>query len=170
MDTNRKFTVVTQFLTSSGNDTGDLREIRRLYVQNGKVIENAQVQVQGIDRGNSITDEFCGQQKKVFGFVNAFRSQGGMKAMGDALQRGMVLTMAVWDDAGGSMKCLAEAGHQHDRSVQVPPGSESPPPDNCSPCKAGEGKPEDLLAKFPWTSVKYSNIKTGEIGSTFKVK
>ncbi len=82
INTNRKFTVVTQFLTTSGNDTGDLREIRRLYVQDGEVIENAQIQVQGIDRGNSITDEFRGQEKKVFGGVNAFRNQGGMKGMG----------------------------------------------------------------------------------------
>jgi len=56
LDTSRRFTIVTQFLTVNATDTGDLREIRRLYVQDGRIVENAQVQVQGIDRGNSITD------------------------------------------------------------------------------------------------------------------
>ena len=34
-------TVVTQFVTSDGTDNGDLVEIRRVYVQDGQVIEDS---------------------------------------------------------------------------------------------------------------------------------
>jgi cellulose 1,4-beta-cellobiosidase len=37
VDTTKPFTVVTQWITSDGTDTGDLVEIRRKYVQGGKV-------------------------------------------------------------------------------------------------------------------------------------
>jgi len=48
---------VTQFLTTDGTDTGDLKEIRRFYVQDGKEIPNAKSNiVQGFE---SITDETC---------------------------------------------------------------------------------------------------------------
>ena len=40
-------TVVTQFITSDGTDNGDLVEIRRLYVQDGKVIDNSFVALPG---------------------------------------------------------------------------------------------------------------------------
>ncbi|KAK2728016.1 hypothetical protein QYM36_008482 [Artemia franciscana] len=41
VDTSRKVTVVTQFITSDGTDNGDLQEIRRFYVQDGQRIENS---------------------------------------------------------------------------------------------------------------------------------
>jgi len=43
VDTTQKVTVITQFVTDTGDDTGDLIEIRRKYVQNGKVIRNPTV-------------------------------------------------------------------------------------------------------------------------------
>ncbi|KAK3938708.1 putative endoglucanase [Diplogelasinospora grovesii] len=161
LDTNRKFTVVTQFLTTTGNSTGDLREIRRLYVQDGKVIENAQIQVPGIDRGNSITDEFCAQEKKAFGGVNAFAAQGGMRQMGEAIRRGMVLVFSVWDDAGGSMKWLDSTTPDNADPLKDPGSGRGP-------CKIDEGKAEDIQANAPWTQVKFSNVKSGEIGSTYQ--
>lgn len=163
VDTSRNFTVVTQFLTTTGNSTGDLREIRRLYVQDDKIIENAIVQVPGIDKANSITDEFCAQEKKAFGGVNAFATQGGMKGMGEALGRGMVLVFSVWDDAGSSMKWL-DGTTPDDADPIKDPGTRR------GPCKAHEGKAEDLVRTAPWTKVKFSNVKSGEIGSTFKEK
>ena len=41
VDTTKPFTVVTQWITSDNTDTGDLVEIRRKYVQNGKVCKFA---------------------------------------------------------------------------------------------------------------------------------
>merc|ERR1712139_740944 len=39
IDTTKPFTIVTQFITSDGTDAGDLTDIRRKYVQGGKVID-----------------------------------------------------------------------------------------------------------------------------------
>ena len=45
VDTRSKFTVVTQFITADNTTTGTLSEIRRLYVQNGQVIQNSKVNI-----------------------------------------------------------------------------------------------------------------------------
>ncbi|KAK3361253.1 endoglucanase EG-1 precursor [Lasiosphaeria ovina] len=163
VDTSRKFTVVTQFLTTNGTGTGALREIRRLYVQGGKVIENAQIQVPGIDRGNSITDEFCAQEKKAFGAVNAFAAQGGLTGMGESLDRGMVLVFSVWNDNGSSMKWL-------DGTWPATADPAKDPGTGRGPCKPDEGTTADITANALWTQVKFSNVKSGEIGSTYKAK
>jgi len=47
VDASKPMTVVTQFLTSDGTDTGDLVEIRRVYVQDGNVIQNSFTDVPG---------------------------------------------------------------------------------------------------------------------------
>ncbi len=54
VDTNSKFTVVTQFLTSDNTTTGTLSEIRRLYVQNGVVIPNSQTNIAGMATFDSV--------------------------------------------------------------------------------------------------------------------
>jgi cellulose 1,4-beta-cellobiosidase len=41
---------VTEFHTSDGSDTGDLVEIRRKFVQNGKVIEHPSSKIDGLDK------------------------------------------------------------------------------------------------------------------------
>ena len=41
VDTTKPVTVVTQFITDDGTDTGTLKSIRRFYVQGGKVIPNS---------------------------------------------------------------------------------------------------------------------------------
>jgi cellulose 1,4-beta-cellobiosidase len=60
------------------------------------------VSIQGIDPVNSITDNFCKQQKTVFGDNNYFATVGGLAAMGKSLQK-MVLVLSVWDDHAVSM-------------------------------------------------------------------
>jgi cellulose 1,4-beta-cellobiosidase len=59
VDSTKPMTVVTQFITSDGTDSGDLTEIKRFFVQNGQVIENAKTKVSGLDAYNSITDATC---------------------------------------------------------------------------------------------------------------
>ena len=49
IDTTKKFTDVTQFLT----DGGSLSEIRRFYVQDGAVVENSQSTIPGVDATRS---------------------------------------------------------------------------------------------------------------------
>lgn len=48
IDTTKKFTVVTQFLTSDGTANGDLTEIKRFYVQNGVTYANSQSDIAGV--------------------------------------------------------------------------------------------------------------------------
>lgn len=97
MDTSRPFTVVTQFVTDDGTDAGTLQSIHRFYVQDGEVIPNSVVEVEGVDAVNHISDGFCEQQKAAFGDNNYFGSIGGMAAMSKSLEK-MVLVLSIWDD------------------------------------------------------------------------
>ena len=48
LDTTKPMTVVTQFVTEDGSDSGRLKEIRRQWVQGGKVVANANTNMPGI--------------------------------------------------------------------------------------------------------------------------
>jgi len=95
VNTNSVFTVVTQFVTSDGTTTGTLSQIKRLYVQNGRIIQQSKSTIAGVT-GNSITDSFCNAQKTAFGDTNSFEARGSLKVMGDAFAKGMVLVMSLW--------------------------------------------------------------------------
>ena len=43
LDTTKPFSVVTQFVTDNGLDSGNLKQVQRFYVQNGKTINNPTV-------------------------------------------------------------------------------------------------------------------------------
>ncbi|KAF2201811.1 endoglucanase-like protein [Delitschia confertaspora ATCC 74209] len=137
VDTTRPFTVVTQF---NANSKKELESINRLYVQDGRVIQNAMVNVTG-----PMTDEYCSKNGAV-----KFLSDGAMKGMGGSLDRGMVLAMSVWWDEGGFMNWL-DSG-------------------NAGPCNATEGDPKVIQQVEPRPAVVFSQIKWGEIGSTFRMK
>ena len=137
MDTSKPFTVVTQFISSNNSSTGDLVDIRRLWIQNDKVIQNPQA-VSG--KGNSLTESFCETSKLV-------AERGGVKAMGQSLSRGMVLVFSIWNDPEGFMAWL-DGG-------------------NNGPCNATEGDPKNIKARVPGTSVTFSNIKWGDLGTTY---
>ncbi|TVY32978.1 Endo-beta-1,4-glucanase [Lachnellula occidentalis] len=153
IDTNRKFTVVTQFLTTR-NKT--LTEIKRLYVQDGKVIQNAHTNISGVVSENSISDAYCKEQKTAFGATDDFSSQGGLAQMGRALDRGMVLIFSIWDDAGSGMQWL-------DGTSETVTGVGSVR----GPCSATSGDAAAIMAEEPGSAVTFENIRTGEIGSTF---
>ncbi|KAF2870191.1 glycoside hydrolase [Massariosphaeria phaeospora] len=161
VDTSKKLTVVTQFLTSDNTRNGSLVDIRRLYVQDGKVIQNARVSIPGIAPVDSITDAYCVNQKEVFGGINHFAQLGGMKEMGDAVGRGMVLALSIWDDAGSSMGWLDQDPYPADADPSVPGVGRGP-------CPTTGGRPADLVKLYPDAKVVFSNIKSGDIGSTFE--
>ncbi|TPX08585.1 uncharacterized protein E0L32_009924 [Thyridium curvatum] len=141
VNTNKKFTVVTQFLTDDKTPTGTLAEIRRLYVQDGKVIQNAVVSAGG-EQHDSINDAY----------VNSTAAwtvkRGGLETMGRAIGRGMTLTFSIWADNGGFMNWL-DSG-------------------NAGPCNETEGDPKLIQRDHPDAAVVFSNMKWGEIGSTFQ--
>lgn len=200
VDTTKPITVVTQFITTDGTDTGDLSEIRRLYVQDGKVIVNPDAKilhdtsaVDSVKNSNdtddndnvtknttnsttknatgptsknvtdatsteftSITNEYCKKEKEVFSKLHnfdAFTQKGGMKQMGEALDRGMVLAMSVnsadqWLDSADPV------------NVKVTPGVVR------GPCPKEKEKRDEIRSKHPDAFVKFTNVKYGEIGST----
>ncbi|KAK3367538.1 glycoside hydrolase family 7 protein [Podospora didyma] len=121
VDTSKPFTVITQFPASGGR----LSQITRKYVQNGRTI-------------NSGAISNCGSEG----------STGGLTGMGQALGRGMVLAMSIWNDAAQNMAWL-------DSGVN-------------GPCTSGQGSPSNIQSQHPDTHVVFSNIRWGEIGSTGK--
>ncbi|KAI0700609.1 cellulase [Cytidiella melzeri] len=159
VDTSQKFTVVTQFISDDGTTTGNLAEIRRFYVQNNKIIPNSQVSITGIDPVNSITDNFCTEQKTVFGDTNRFAAKGGLKQMGAALKTGMVLALSLWDDYAASMLWL-----DSDYPTTADP---TKPGVARGTCPTTSGVPADVESQDASASVTYSNIKFGDLNSTF---
>jgi cellulase len=131
--------VVTQFPADAA---GNLVEIRRLYVQDGKVVPNAAVAVEGPPKINYINEEYCTATG-----ARRYQELGGMAAMGGALSRGMVLAMSIWWDEGGNMNWL-DSG-------------------NAGPCNATEGNPSVIRQVEPDPTVVFSNIKWGEMDSTY---
>ena len=140
VDTTKPFTVTTQFLTDDNTASGTLSEIRRLYVQNGEVIQNAQVAFENHTL-DSITNSYCNAT------APSFQARGGLAQMGDAIGRGMVLVFSIWNDASGYMNWL-DSG-------------------NAGPCNATEGNPVLIVEEDPTTSVTFSNVRWGDIGSTY---
>lgn len=142
VNTNRPFTVVTQFPEINGTMT----EIRWLYVQDGRIIKSTAVNTgntTGIDFMNDA--DLCGLPGKAERYIDL----GGTAGMGKALGRGMVLIFSVWWDEGGFMNWLdsGETGR----------------------CKATEGDLKEIVKFEPNPTVTWSNVKWGEIGSTFSV-
>ncbi|KAF8582642.1 carbohydrate-binding module family 1 protein [Ramaria rubella] len=158
VDTSSTFTVVTQFLTSDNTTTGTLSEIRRLYVQNGKTIQNAQISVNGKSY-DSITDNFCTDEKTAFGDQMSFEAQGSLAAMGSSFAQGVVLVMSIWDDYAANMLWLDS--DYPTTSAATAPGVAR------GSCATTSGTPATVESQSPGASVTFSNIKFGPIGSTF---
>ncbi|KAK4159091.1 concanavalin A-like lectin/glucanase domain-containing protein [Cladorrhinum sp. PSN259] len=77
VDTTKKFTVVTQFIKGFN---GQLSEIKRFYVQNGKMV--------------------------AFNDNDIFEEKGGMAQFSKAIEKPMVLVMSLWDDHYSQMLWL----------------------------------------------------------------
>lgn len=159
VNTNNKLTVVTKFITSDGTATGPLSEIRRLYVQNGVIIDNTVVNVPGIAAGTSITTDFCTKQKSVFGDTNSFQSKGGLAGMGQALDRGVTLVLSVWDDHDVNMLWL-DSTFPIDKDPSLPGVARGS-------CATTSGVPADIEMNAPNSQVVFSNIRYGDLGSTY---
>ncbi|KAJ7600734.1 cellulase CEL7A [Mycena floridula] len=154
IDTKSKFTVVTQFVTADNTTSGALTAIRRLYVQNGVVIQNSMSQVAGVT-GNEIDTAFCAAQKTAFGDTNTFAAKGGLAPM----TKPMVLVLSIWDDHAANMLWL-DAPYPPTKDASSPGVSRG----TCSP---SSGAPPTVEAAASGVQVVYSNIKFGDIGSTF---
>ncbi|KAI2615853.1 concanavalin A-like lectin/glucanase domain-containing protein [Hypoxylon sp. NC1633] len=137
IDTTRPFTVTTQFMESF---QGRLNEVRRLYAQDGATIANAGVADPAMPPGDSLRMSHC----QAVG--QTFEDLGGLAAAGNALDRGMVLAFSIWNDDRQFMNWL-DAGA-------------------AGPCTLEEGDPRVIRERRPDTSVTFSNVRWGDIGST----
>ncbi|TEB34396.1 cellobiohydrolase I-II [Coprinellus micaceus] len=160
VDTTKKMTVVTQFITNNNSTTGTLVEIRRLYVQDGKVIPNSKTNFPGLlDPTDSITEKFCNDQKRAFGDHPSFQIQGGLSHMGRSLSKGHVLVLSIWADYAANMLWL-DSTYPVDADP-IKPGIAR------GTCPSNSGNPRTLEIDHPDAQVIFSNIKFGDIGSTY---
>lgn len=143
VDTTKPFTVVTSFPAKNGV----LTAIERKYVQNGKIISNSVVNLPDRAKKDQIDDAYCQENP---GGTRRFTELGGLREMGEALSRGMVLTFALWWDVGGYMTWL-DGG-------------------SSGPCSATEGNPDLIKVNQPDVSLRLGEMKWGEIGSTYAVR
>ncbi|KAH6624145.1 concanavalin A-like lectin/glucanase domain-containing protein [Chaetomium sp. MPI-SDFR-AT-0129] len=132
LDTSKPFTMVTQFITDDGTANGKLTTITRYYVQNGQKVASA------VEGGDSITADAC----------SSAEPYGKLQGMGEALGRGMVLALSIWNDAGGFMNWLDSGSN--------------------GPCTETEGDPVLIQANAPDSQVVLSNIRWGDIDSTLE--
>jgi cellulose 1,4-beta-cellobiosidase len=152
VDTQQPFSVVTRFHAPAGELVG----IEQFYVQNGQEIHHPNSP--GLHNKNIETDETCADQKKGFGDRNRFAEIGGMKKMGEALDRGMVLVISMWDDILVHMNWL-DSYMGDDPSA---PGALR------GPCDPKDGDPNTLREAHPDSKYSVTNVRWGDFGSTSK--
>ncbi|TLD25562.1 hypothetical protein PspLS_06053 [Pyricularia sp. CBS 133598] len=146
IDTNKRFTVLTQFVhehPEAGIDiarAGPLKEIRRKYIQEGRVIEDIHTSNASISPLTGMDQSFCDKYGS-----EAYTRLGGMVGTGQSMARGMVLIFSIWNSEGDFMKWL-DAGDR-------------------GPCGPTDGDPKKIKKETPNVSVTYSNIKWGELGT-----
>ncbi|KAG9089414.1 hypothetical protein FRC06_001563 [Ceratobasidium sp. 370] len=142
INTSTKMKVVTQFITADGTATGTLSEIRRIYLQNGKVIQNSKTNISGMSAD-----------------TNIFAAKGGFTQMSKAFDQGMALVMSVWDDHAANMLWLDST---------YPVGADASQPGVArGTCATTSGVPSDVETSAASASATYSNIRFGDIGSTY---
>merc|ERR1712066_881945 len=160
VDSDEPFTLITQFITADGTDTGELVEIRRIYMQYGKVYENPAVTDQGtVAAYDSVTDAYCHDSKEYYGDHQDFDKHGKLKAMGESLSRGSVFVMSLWDDHFAHMLWLD--------SIYPTDVPEDTPGVVKGPCPKDGGDPVDVEAEHADASVTFGQIKVGPIGSLY---
>jgi len=135
-----------------------LKEVRRVFIQDGKVIAHPHSNIPGLDtQYDSLTDESCTAFHGAMGDKNDFMAKGGMKKMGKAMENGMVLVMSIWDDGAAHMLWLDSTYPTDQTTIGGPRGT----------CPTTSGVPDDVRKAHPNATVKFSDIKFGEIGSTY---
>lgn len=79
--------------------------------------------------------------------------------MGEAIGRGMTLVMSIWDDHDANMLWL-DSNYPLDKPASDPGIARGP-------CPTTSGVPKDIEANAPKSHIIWSNIKYGDINSTF---
>jgi len=95
LDLQKPVTIRTRFI----DEGGIMTKIEQVYEQeeNGKMVQKFNM---------TIDDQPIAEQKKLFDEPNVFADVGGVAKMGDAMDRGMVLSLAIWADPDSNMNWL----------------------------------------------------------------
>ncbi|CAH7681829.1 cellulose 1,4-beta-cellobiosidase precursor [Phakopsora pachyrhizi] len=165
VDTTKKMTITTQFIAKGG----ELVEIRRLWVQNGKVVKNSKVKIPGVKSFNSISSEFCSAIRNFTSTPDTFEKNGGLKRMGEIFgeeggagkdvksgKPGATLVFSIWIDSG------------KDHMLWLDGTLGSGPAGSRGTCEDSNSTPEFIRKNSPKAFVKFSNLREGELGSTFE--
>jgi hypothetical protein len=80
-------------------------------------------------------------------------------SVGTALQAGMVLALSIWDDHTANMLWL-DSNYPLNKPVSTPGVARGT-------CASSSGEPKDVESQSGGASVVYSNIKWGDIGTTY---
>jgi len=130
-------------------------------IQDGKIVHSPPSTILGPGKeSDSITDQFCDAKKDLFGDVKDYQEHGGMKGMGESLDRGHAMIFSLWDDVEVNMLWL-DSAYPLDRPA-TDPGIKR------GDCPGGEeSTPTYLRQKYPNGGVIFKNAAVGEIGSTF---
>lgn len=163
INTNQKFTVVTQFLTEKNKTSGALVEIRRLYVQNGKIIQQSSTSVPNMTKYDSISDKYCAARAAAFDETDVSATHGGLKTMGESLARGVVLVFSLWSDSSDAAMQWLDGSRYPKTAALGTPGSER------GTCDGNSSSPAYIDSMYPEAAVEFSNVRFGELGSTFKM-
>jgi len=155
VDSSKPIQVTTQFITEDGTDSGSLTEVKQFYTQNGKTIEHPMYTVNG-NQHNTITDEFCADWVATTQDGTNFLEKGGLGAIDEAVTKGVVLVMSLWDDHAANMLWL-------DSTYPV---DGKAPGDARGSCATSTGVPKDVETKQAKGHVIFSDIRVGAIGST----
>uniref|UniRef100_A0AAV1U1Y5 cellulose 1,4-beta-cellobiosidase (non-reducing end) n=1 Tax=Peronospora matthiolae TaxID=2874970 RepID=A0AAV1U1Y5_9STRA len=160
IDTTKKFTVVTRFITDDNTAKGTLTEITRHYVQDGVTHEMPRSTHKAIKDMNSLTDAKCASTKTLFGDKDDHKAKGGLAQMGLSMSRGMVLTISLWADHAA--QCLWLDSDYPVTAAKSKPGVSR------GTCATTSGVPDEVIAKQAESTVKFTNIRIGDIGTTVK--
>jgi hypothetical protein len=139
-----------------------------VYIQDGKEIANPASKEPGVE-GAALSDGYCKAIKSKFkdtrgrkqkeGSFDQFGKHGGMKKVGESLDRGMVLVLSLWDDPGDNMRWLDSISPKHNQKA---PGAVR------GPCDRDQGEAMHERRMHQRAFVTYGNLSYGAIGSTVK--
>jgi len=155
VDSSKPVQVTTQFITDDGTDNGKLTEVKQFYTQNGKTIEHPSYTVNG-NQHSDITDDYCSDWVAETKDGTNFLEKGGLGAVEQAFENGVVLVMSMWDDHYANMLWL-------DSTYPV---DSSDPGAARGPCPTTSGDPKDVESSQGSAKVTFSDIKFGKIGTT----
>jgi len=157
INTDAPMRVTTQFITADNTDSGKLVEIRRIYKQGNTTVQNPPIKLGGASF-DSLKGDFCKAELAEFKDNTNFLDKGGFDSMGDAMSKGMVLTLSLWDDHFARMLWLD--------SDYPPDVSNSTPGVARGTCATTSGQPQQVEYENADATVRYMNIRYGELGST----